>query len=248
MPSRQVLSAASSLLWIFALGASMAVPTLAGGDKNANCRPEVWKDAIEAFEKQDARNPPHKQGILFVGSSSIRMWDLKKSFPDLPVINRGFGGSQICDATHYAEQLVIKHQPRVVVLYAGDNDIAAGKKSHQVQHDFREFVKMVQKGLPDTRIVFISIKPSVARWKLAEKMRKANGLIKSDCKKDEKLVFVDVWEAMLEGGRPRKDLLRDDGLHMNDDGYAIWTKLVRPKLEADEESNHDDTTGTTTDK
>jgi lysophospholipase L1-like esterase len=244
MPSKPLTVAA----WIFALGASMAAPAWSGDDQDSSCRPEVWKDAIEAFQKQDAAEPPPKQGIVFVGSSSIRMWDLKKSFPDLPAINRGFGGSQICDATHYADQLIIKHHPRAVVLYAGDNDMAAGKKSHQVQRDFREFVKTVHKELPETRIVFISIKPSVARWKLAQKMRKANRLIQSDCQKDEKLVFVDVWEAMLEDGHPRKDLLRDDGLHMNDQGYAIWTTLVRPKLEPDKKPNHDDTTDTTRDK
>jgi lysophospholipase L1-like esterase len=244
MRATSLTNRASALALAF--GASM-VSWAWAHDDHPRCRPEVWKDAIEAFEKQDSKEAPPKNGILFVGSSSIRMWELKKFFPDLPVINRGFGGSQICDSTHFADTLIVKHQPRVVVLYAGDNDIAAGKKAEEVHGDFRAFVEKVRKPLPETRIVFISIKPSVARWKLADKMRETNKLIEADCKKEEELVFVDVWEAMLDDGRPRKELLRDDGLHLTDDGYALWTKLLRPKLEV-EKSDHDDTTNTTKDK
>jgi len=160
------------------------------------------------------------------------MWDLKKSFPDFPAINRGFGGSQICDAVHYADALVVKHRPRVVVFYAGDNDIAGGKSPEQVQRDFREFVDKVRKPLAEARIVFVSIKPSIARWKLADKIREANRLIREDVAEDKQVVFVDVWGEMLgEDKMPRKELLRDDGLHLNEAGYEIWTKLVRPHLD-----------------
>jgi len=248
MPGSTATSSISALL--IAVGASTALA--AGGGEPKGCRPEAWAEAIAAFEKQDAKEAPPKEGVLFVGSSSIRMWDLKKSFPDLPAINRGFGGSQICDSTHYADALVIKHQPRVVVLYAGDNDIAqGGKKAEQVYRDFREFVAKVHQALPETRVVFISIKPSIARWKVADKMQEANKLIAADCeKKDDNLVFVNVWDAMLgEGGRPRKELLLEDGLHLNDAGYELWTKLLRPHLEpAEEKANHDGTTDTTKDE
>jgi lysophospholipase L1-like esterase len=225
------VSTNAACVWAVAIAASMSAA--ARGEEQPSCKPEMWKDAIAAFEQEDAKNPPPKGGIVFVGSSSIRGWDLKKSFPDLPVINRGFGGSQICDSTHYAEQLVVKHQPRVVVLYAGDNDISQGGKSaEQVHRDFREFVEKVHKLLPDGRIVFISIKPSIARWKVADKMREANKLIKADCEENDRLVFLDIWGPMLgEDGKPRKELLQDDNLHLNAAGYELWTKLLRPHLE-----------------
>jgi lysophospholipase L1-like esterase len=211
------------------------------GEESQSCPPEAWAHAIKAFEKQDAKEPPPQGAVVFVGSSSIRLWDLKKSFPDLPAVNRGFGGSQMCDSAHYAEQLVIKLHPRVVVLYAGDNDIAAGKKPEQVHHDFRDFTEKVRKGLPEARLIFISIKPSVARWKLADKMREANKLIAADCEKDEKLKFLDVWPVMLgPDGQPRKEIFRDDNLHMTEAGYAEWTKLLRPLLE----DNHEGTEAT----
>lgn len=230
----------------FQLLAACVAAALAGASnrdawaKEAKCAPASWKDAIAEFAKEDADRPPPKDGILFVGSSSIRLWDLPKSFPELPAINRGFGGSQVCDSEHFADELVIKHAPRVVVFYAGDNDIAAGKPAAQVHEDFRRFTAKVVKALPKTRIVFISIKPSIARWKLAEAMREANGLIAADAQKDKQLEFVDVWPAMLGAdGQPRKEIFREDGLHMNDAGYAEWTKLVSPHLG---EKANDDTT------
>jgi lysophospholipase L1-like esterase len=212
------------------LGASIA--GRAAAEEGSECRAEVWAEAIAAFAKEDEKEAPPTEGILFVGSSSIRMWDLKKSFPDLPAINRGFGGSQICDAVHYADELVVKHRPKVVVFYSGDNDIAAGKSPEQVQRDFRAFLDKVRKPLSEVRIVFVSIKPSIARWKLADKMREANRLIREDIAEDKQVVFVDVWVEMLgEDGMPRKELLRDDGLHLNEAGYETWTKLVRPHLD-----------------
>lgn len=235
--SNSVASPAGSLLTL-ALGASIATAALAA--EPIPCKPEVWAEAISAFAKQDATEAPPAEEVLFVGSSSIRMWDLKKSFPDLPAINRGFGGSQICDVTHFADELVVKHRPRVVVCYAGDNDIAAGKSAEQVHRDFLAFVEKVHKPLPETRVVFVSIKPSVARWKLADEIRKANALIREEASDEKKLVFVDVWGEMLGAdGAPRKELLRDDGLHLNDAGYAVWTKLLRPHLGKKE--NHEDT-------
>jgi lysophospholipase L1-like esterase len=237
----------ASLLTL-AIGASTAISAWA--KEPIPCKPEVWEETIAAFEAADAKEPPPKQGVLFVGSSSIRLWDLKKSFPGLPVINRGFGGSQICHATHFVDRLIAPHDPRVVVFYAGDNDIAAGKSPEQVHEDFRAFVAAVRRRLPKTPIVFIAIKPSIARWKLAEEMQAANRLIAADCEEDKTLEFVDVWPAMLgENGQPRKELLRDDRLHMTEAGYAVWTELLLPHLDpVVKKSNHDDTTDTTTEK
>jgi len=206
--------------------------SLEAAARESNCHPERWKDAMAAFDEEDQSNPPAEGGIVFVGSSSIRMWDLPKSFPDLPALNRGFGGSELCDSVHYFDLLVARHKPQVVVLYAGDNDIAAGKKADEVVADFRAFAKLMKEKLPESELVYISIKPSLARWKLADEMQKANRKIAAICKADgQRLRFVDVWPQMLgPDQKPRKELFRDDGLHMKDAGYAIWAALVAEQL------------------
>lgn len=191
--------------------------------------PSAWKDELQAFAKHDAEKAPPENAVLFVGSSSIRLWDLAKSFPDLVAINRGFGGSQICDSTLRADELVLKYKPRMIVFYAGDNDINSGKSAEQVHVDYTAFVAKVRKSLLKTPIVFISIKPSIARWDQRETQREANRLIASECEKDETLQYVDVWPAMLgDDGEPRKEIFVEDGLHMNETGYKLWADLLRP--------------------
>jgi lysophospholipase L1-like esterase len=219
------------LLLLTAL-AGASIGGSAAAKERIPCKPEVWAEAIAKFEKEDQTMPPPKGGILFLGSSSIRGWDLKKWFSDLPVVNRGFGGSQICDSTHYADRLVTIHQPRLVVFYAGDNDIASGKSPEQVRDDFRAFVEKVRKPQPKLPIVFISIKPSIARWKLKEEIKQANRLITEDAEELGDIQYLDVWPAMLnDSGEPRKEILVEDGLHMNAAGYDLWAKLLRPLLE-----------------
>jgi lysophospholipase L1-like esterase len=195
------------------------------------CNWKQWEVGIAAFEKQDAERPFAPGGVVFVGSSSIRLWDLGKCFPDQPVLNRGFGGSQLCDSVHFLDQLVVKHKPRLVVLYAGDNDIAAGKSAKAVHADFLDFQAGVAKALPDARIAFLAVKPSPLRWKFRDVQREANRLIAEECSRDKRATFVDVWPPMIDdAGQPRKELFRDDGLHMNDAGYKVWNDLVRPLL------------------
>lgn len=190
-----------------------------------------WEKAISAFEKQDEKSPPPQGAILFVGSSSIRLWDLKESFPHHTTINRGFGGSEIADSVHFADRLILKHRPSTVVFYAGDNDIAKGKSPEQVAKDFASFVKVLHEELPQTKIVYIAIKPSIKRWNLSDTMQKANQLIQAQCKKSDQLVFVDVFPPMLgEDGKPRPELFIKDGLHLNKQGYQVWTKLILPHL------------------
>jgi lysophospholipase L1-like esterase len=190
-----------------------------------------WEKTIAALEQEDKKNPPPKSAIVFVGSSGIRLWDLKKSFPDLEVINRGFGGSQLADSVHFAPRLVTKHAPRLVVLYAGDNDIAFGKTPEQVAADFKALIQAIHKDLPRTKVIFLSIKPSVLRWKLRDKMQKANALIEAECRKDDRLTYVDISKPMLgDDGKPRKELFRSDGLHLNEKGYEMWSSLLRPYL------------------
>ena len=190
-----------------------------------------WEKDIAAFEQHDREKPPPKNAVVFVGSSSIRLWDLARSFPDVETINRGFGGSQLADSAHFAPRLVVKYEPRLVVVYAGDNDLAAGKTPEQVADDFRDFVRAVREGLPKARIIFLSIKPSIQRWKLVDQGRRANALVEARCKQDEGLRYLDVGTPLLgEEGKPRPDLFRKDGLHLNDKGYEVWASVLKPYL------------------
>jgi lysophospholipase L1-like esterase len=223
-----------SAKWILGLAVLWAISPAVSATGRAAARADDtnrWESAIRKFEESDRRQFPPKRGILFVGSSSIVGWDLAKHFQELPVINRGFGGSQIADSIHFAERITVPYQPRTIVFYAGDNDVAAGKTPQQVLADYRRFVEIVHGALPETRIVFIAIKPSLRRWKLVEQMRQANRLIREVTTKDPRLVFVDVDPPMIgQDGRPRAELFRDDGLHLNAAGYRLWSALVRPHL------------------
>ena len=192
---------------------------------------EKWEASIKKFEVQDKDSPQVKMANLFVGSSSIRMWELDKSFPDFKTINRGFGGSEIVDSIHFADRIILKHQPAVVLLYAGDNDISHGKSAETVTVDFQKFVSDVRKGLPDVEIAFIAIKPSIKRWHLANEIRKANKTIAAICEDDEHLTYVDIFTPMLTvDGKPRPELFLKDGLHLNEEGYKLWASIVRPLL------------------
>jgi lysophospholipase L1-like esterase len=211
------------------------LPSLAAVGQSTGEKPTTnkWEKDIAAFEAQDAISRPPRRAVLFVGSSSIRLWNLKESFPDLETINRGFGGSELADSVRYADRIVIKHRPRIVVLYAGDNDIAAGKSPKRVLSDFQQFVRVVQSRLPNTNIIYIAVKPSIKRWSLIDKIRETNRLIRDEiaAQKTDRLAFLDTEKPMLgDDGRPRADLLQDDGLHLNREGYKLWTSLLRPLL------------------
>lgn len=217
--------------WAFLVVAASAV---AGQTSRAEDKADFtrWEKDIAAFEQRDREKPPPKNALLFVGSSSIRLWDLSKSFAGVEAINRGFGGSQLADVVHFAPRIVLPYEPRRIVLYAGDNDIAAGKTPERVFADFQAFDRVVHKKYPKIRIVYIAIKPSLRRWPLIDKIRKANALIEVECKKSDGLVYLDVVAPMLgKDGKPRPELFRDDGLHLNAKGYALWTELLKPHLD-----------------
>lgn len=187
---------------------------------------------MAAFEAKDRQSPLAKGCVVFVGSSSIRFWKLEKSFPKLDAINRGFGGSQLADSVRHAERLILKHEPRMVVLYAGDNDLAGGKTPEQVAADFEAFVRVVGGRLPKARIVFLAIKPSPSRMKFFEQQKTANRLIEAICKGHSQTQFVDVFTPMLDAdGKPRAELFLADRLHMNEKGYELWAKILKPVLE-----------------
>jgi lysophospholipase L1-like esterase len=206
---------------------ALAVSAAVAQPKDAD-RPAKWEKEVAALEKRQAENPPAKGGIVFAGSSTVRLWDLGKSFPDWKVTNSGFGGSEIRDVTHFADRLVLKHEPRAVVFYAGDNDINSGRSPEQVLADWRSFTETVHKHLPKARLYFVSIKPSPARWAKFEAQSKANALVKDFCAKHERLAYIDVVGPMLgKDGRPREELYVKDHLHLSPAGYEILNEAVR---------------------
>jgi lysophospholipase L1-like esterase len=194
---------------------------------------ERWDAAIQKFEDQDKVSPPPQNGIVFVGASSIVRWNLPEYFPELgaKAINRGFGGSQSVDAVRYVNRIVVPYHPRIVVYYAGDNDVEANVPAQEIAHQFELFDQKVHAALPQTKIVFISIKPSIRRWKWIDTIRSANAMVKAYCAKEKHLAFMDIEQQMLGAdGKPNPDLLVADGLHMTPAGYRIWTAALTPLL------------------
>lgn len=208
----------------------LIIPLSAWAQKPDN--PLIWESEIRKFEKQDSLNMPDLCGIVFTGSSSIRGWrSVEQDFPDHDILNRGFGGSRIGDATYYFDELIGKYKPTQVVLYSGDNDIASGKTPEMVFKKFKDFVNTLKKELPKTELVFLSIKPSLARWNMYDDMAEANKIIKRYAFWHRDVTFVDISTAMLgEDNKPRSELFIGDGLHMTLEGYKLWTKILRPYL------------------
>lgn len=191
-----------------------------------------WESAIQKFEKQDQEKTPKQDGILFLGSSTIVGWDLKRSFPERELVNHGFGGSQISDSLQYFDRIVMPHRPRLIVSYMGGNDLAAGESVKMVVGDFKKFVKTLHEKLPKTRFVYLSIKLCKSRWKNHEKICEANRQIQELCKRDPLLDFIDLKLVTIDKeGQPRTDLFRKDQLHFNEKGYDRLAELVEPYLE-----------------
>ena len=223
-PRRRFLS-----LSLLCLGIVLTHPTQA---KDAPVGTSRWEKDISAFEAADKTNPPPANAIIIIGSSSVRMWkSLAQDFPEHKVVNRGFGGSQIADSVEFADRIVLPHQPRLVVLYAGGNDINAGKSPERVFADFQAFVAKIRAGRPNTKLAYISSAPNPARWAQIEKVRTLNTLIRESIAKDSSMAFIDVHSRMLgPDGQPLPDIYLKDRLHMNEKGYAIWKEVVGPYL------------------
>jgi lysophospholipase L1-like esterase len=191
-----------------------------------------WETSFAAFDAADRQRAPAPGGVVFVGSSSIRLWDgLEQAFDKVPVIKRGFGGSRLSDCAAHVDRLVVKYRPRQVIVYAGDNDLAEGATPAEVAASFAKLVERVQAGLPETRITFVSIKPSPLRANLLDDVREANRRILAIARANPRLDYVDVFTPMLdERGVPRADLYGADSLHMNTAGYALWRELISARL------------------
>lgn len=190
--------------------------------------PEKWETSIADFEARDAAAPPPKGALLFVGSSSIRKWDLESSWPDEPLINNGFGGSTLADSIHYFDRLFTPYTPKAIIIYAGDNDIKKGLNSAGVLRDFETLAALIKGVFPDVPVIYIAIKPSTARWELWPEMKQANDLIAAHCDKDEQLFFADISAPMLKSneGAPSAKWFVEDGLHLSPFGYREWTSVI----------------------
>ncbi len=194
-------------------------------------RPHAFEKDIAAFEAQDATNPPAKGGIEFYGSSTIRFWKTDEDFPDLHILNRGFGGSQAADALYFADRAVIKYAPRLIVYYEGDNDLAHGKTPQEVSGDTKAFFEKVHAALPDAKFIYVCIKPSIERWKNIENIRATNKLVQDYAKDKPYITYLDIEPAILDAeGKPKPELFIEDGLHLSRAGYDEVNKLIRPLL------------------
>jgi lysophospholipase L1-like esterase len=227
--------------WKIGFAAFAALVLLAGGFVVGFPRYDAWRaqdpaffaDEIAAFAEQDRAEPPPDAPIVFVGSSSVRLWTtLVEDMAPLPVLNRGFGGSQLSHLIHYVDETVVKYLPRAVVVYAGGNDLDAitGKSAEDIARDFSTLAATIHAYAPGARIYFLSIKPTKARWQRWPEMKRANEQIEARCKADPRLTYVDVATPLLEDGQPRDDVFRFDGLHLNELGYIEWKRVIRPLL------------------
>jgi len=200
--------------------------------QNADPNPNRFQAEIENFINWDRKNSFPSDAILFVGSSSIRLWNTAESYPKYDVVNRGFGGAHISDVIYYYETVVKKYNPNLIVFYCGDNDIAAGKSTEQVYGDFQEFFKKCKGDFPATKVVYLPIKPSISRWTFWDKMSQVNKKIELDAKSEPNLVYVNTASPMLsKDGKPKGNLFVADGLHLNKSGYELWNSILLPHLQ-----------------
>lgn len=207
--------------------------TVPSSEKKVEAPLSRFQNEIDNFIKEDKENGFVKNGIMMTGSSSIRMWNsMEEDFSELPVLNRGFGGATIPEVLHFAGKYIFQHEPQIIVFYCGENDISEGASPETVFASFKTFVKIIETRLPETKLVYISMKPSIARWNLWSEYQAGEKLIKDFVDKSPKIEYMDASISMLEkNGEVKKDIFIEDGLHMNAKGYKGWTKQLKPILE-----------------
>lgn len=199
---------------------------------SSNAQP--FANDIAVFKKQDSLAFPPKNAILFVGSSSFTKWkDVQSYFPVHTIINRGFGGSVLTDVIRYEKDIIFPYQPKQIVIYCGENDVASSDTitPEIVLGRVKQLITDIRKEFPKVNIAFISLKPAPSRWAKKDRMMASNALIKKYLKKRKHTAFINVWDAMLDAeGKPIADIFIEDQLHMNAKGYAIWQKIIEPYL------------------
>lgn len=203
---------------------------------NAQNKIDRFESTIREFEKEDQEQGYQPEAVLFTGSSSIRMWNsLHEDMAPIRVTNRGFGGSTILEVLHYANRIILPHQPKYIVFYCGENDLSNDEtKAKTALKSLKAFHKYLEENLPDTRLYFIAIKPSISREKYWSKLQKANKMIRKFIARHDNYIFVDTASKMLDSdGKVLQDIFIEDNLHMNAKGYQIWTSVLKPILEKD---------------
>lgn len=189
---------------------------------------------ILAFKQLDSLQPPATGAILLIGSSSFTMWkDVQDYFPGHTLINRGFGGSTLLDLLRYSPDIITPYQARQILVYCGENDLAADSTAdgQTVYHRWLRLFGWIREHQPGLPVAFISLKPSPSRRHLSPKMREANRLIRNFMRTQEKALYIDVYNRMLDArGQVRGDIFIADSLHMNARGYRIWQKAMAPHL------------------
>lgn len=224
-----------------AVGALLAAPLVCAQDMTqalapAPSRPHdfrKWEKDISAFENLDRRMPPPTNPVLFVGSSTVVRWQsLAKDFPETPVLNRGFGGSEIADSTYYAERIIFPYNPRMIVLRSGVNDIHAGRSPEEVFNDFKAFITKVRTRFPKVPVAFVAVNPSPSRWSEKKAGERLNALVAEYVKTSANLVFIDISRISLNReGQVRSELFEADRLHFNQEGYKLLASAVRPHVD-----------------
>jgi lysophospholipase L1-like esterase len=195
--------------------------------------PKRFQKEVDILAAQEYNFNNNKKLVLFTGSSSIRMWnDVQSVYPDYNVINNGFGGSHFSDLIFYYDKLIALHNPDILFIYEGDNDVASGKNPENIVQEAKKLIGMIRRDLPRTKIVLISPKPSIARWNLKNEYEILNRQLEKLAKRNRMVDFADVWKAMVdENGEVYKDIFIDDNLHLNEKGYEIWGKVIGEFLE-----------------
>ena len=198
-------------------------------------RDETFRDEINEFNRLDKENFPKKGKILFTGSSSIRFWDsLEEDMEPLQVLNRGFGGAQISHVIYHFEEIIKPYNPGAIVFFCGTNDLTALKTPKETMNDFKKFLNLVRNEFGNIKVYVIGIKPTVDRLYLDEEERIFNSLISSLADGDAYIEYINIWDSMLnQDGTRMPELFIEDGLHMNEKGYEVWTKKVRESLSKD---------------
>jgi len=194
--------------------------------------PTRFEKSVLAYEAADTTAPPHRNAILLAGDSQFFRWKtFAEDLAGYDVVNRGVDSFQSTDLLYYADRLVLRYTPRLIVLHIGGNDVHNGRTPDQVLGDFKSFVGKVRAAQPGVPVAFTSITPSPGRWQEADVRRAANRLIKQYVATQKGLSFIDLWDAMLgPDGQPREDLWVADRIHPNHDGYLIRVRIMRPLL------------------
>ena len=191
-----------------------------------------YEDEVRRLEK-DRLKIGYDPEIIFYGSSSIRLWDtLYTDFPGMKVLNLGFGGSTLAACVWFFQRIMIDYQPKVLLVYAGDNDLGDGRNPEEILIFFQQLAVQAANRFGNLPCYFISLKPSPSRWNMADQFKYTNNLIESEIiKNNNNWKFIDIFKQMLDkSGQPIADLYMDDGLHLSEKGYRLWKEIINPFL------------------